>query len=59
MKDEPCQECKTGKMYRHYVVNEMVEWVCDNVSCASVEYENFCDMNDEGWTWLRKYYEEM
>jgi len=53
MKDEPCQECKTGKMYRHYVVNEMVEWVCDNASCASVEYENLWDMNAEGWAWLR------
>lgn len=47
-------DCPNHKFERCYVINEMVFWECP--TCKAGEYENFCDMNDEGWAWLKTYY---
>ncbi len=55
---EVCGDCKTGKMQRDYVTNEMVVWTCSSDGCNRTEFENFADMDDAGWDWLRQYYTE-
>jgi hypothetical protein len=50
-----CGDCKMGTMVRDWVCNEMVLWSCTTDGCPRMEYENFADMDDEGWEWLRNY----
>lgn len=55
--EDKCLDCEEGVLFRSYVVNEMVVWECSTEGCPS-GMENFKDMGDEGWDWLRRYYEE-
>ena len=53
LKEDICEECKIGKMKREYVTNEMIFWRCSNEKCKSEEAEDFFDLDDDGWNWLR------
>jgi len=51
-----CELCKTGKMHRHHVCEDYVVWMCDNGDCPQQDLEEFGDLDDEGWKWLRDFY---
>lgn len=52
------EKCACGKqLKRSHTIDDMVMWACDDPKCDHGEIEDFRDLDDEGWKWLRQYYQ--
>lgn len=56
-KPPTCEDC--GKpLNRDHITEDYVFWECAHNDCHSGEMEHFSELDDEGWEWVRAYYQK-